>query len=645
MSLSKKIKLVKKLKDTNINLEKEQLKYKLKDSLKEEFEYSLNENEKEKEDKNDIDNLDNLDNHTKFNYYKNTFNIIDNILYQRKTNELVNHQHASYKQFIDKNLGDIIQQFNPRELYFNYNAHANKYKTELHIEFLNFNLGRPTIHENDGSFKVMTPEEARLRNLTYSAPLTLNIKLTRILRTSSNADTLEIDTITNEPKETYDQEDIKEEYFNNINFGRIPIMVLGSNCVLNKKDSTKLEQNNECPYDLGGYFIIGGNEKVIISQERIAENDAFVFNNQKKIKGKEIEIRCASDQYFSVVISNVVRYVYKDETLEFDSPNFKMPIPIFLLMKALGVLTDKKLFEYISWNMDNELGVFITTILKPSFEKLKKICKQNNIDTNADQSKFQEIMLNYLKFKNASREIKLSMDDKLNYLKKVMEDDILPHIGTLLDKKIKYIGYMCRKLILVHFNYLPYDDRDAYDNKRVDTPGVLLASQFRQCFNKLVKDMVKSLTREIKNNKSKRDIFDFITSNNIYKIIKPTIIDGGLKYALATGNWGIKSNGKGNIKAGTAQVLNRLSYQSFISHLRRVNSPSDKGSGGKIIKPRKLHGTTWGYICPAETPEGQPVGLVKNMSMISKITNNSNSMIVRSVLTSLKDKQQIILNY
>ena len=183
------------------------------------------------------------------------------------------------------------------------------------------------------------------------------------------------------------------------------------------------------------------------------------------------------------------------------------------------------------------------------------------------------------------------------------------------------------------FEYLPYDDRDAYDNKRIDTPGVLLASQFRQCFNKLVKDMVKSLTREIKNNKSRRDIFDLITSNNIYKIIKPTIIDGGLKYALATGNWGIKANGKGNIKAGTAQVLNRLSYQSFISHLRRVNSPSDKGSGGKIVKPRKLHGTTWGYICPAETPEGQPVGLVKNMSIISKITNNSNSDIVRNILT------------
>jgi DNA-directed RNA polymerase II subunit RPB2 len=179
---------------------------------------------------------------------------------------------------------------------------------------------------------------------------------------------------------------------------------------------------------------------------------------------------------------------------------------------------------------------------------------------------------------------------------------------------------------------MPYDDRDAYENKRVDAPGRFLAIQFRQCFNKLVKDMVKSITREIKNNKSKRDVFEIITNNNIYKIIKPTIIDGGLKYALATGNWGIKTGGKGNIKAGTAQVLNRLSHQSFISHLRRVNSPSDKtGSNGKIVKPRKLHGSSWGYLCPAETPEGQPVGLVKNLALTAKITTNSNSHIVRKI--------------
>ena len=598
-----------------------------------------------------------------FNYKDNTFDVINTILTQHENRELVNHQYTSYKQFIEKDIGDIIRQFNTRKLYFNYDSNANKHKIELHIDFLNYNLGKPTIHENDGSFKVMRPDIAKLRNLTYSAPLTLNIKLTRIVRnssivtvplqnTSSNASSnTSIHNIHNihniddtpietpEILETFDKEDIKEEYFNNINFGRIPIMVLGSNCVLTKKDGTTLEQNGECPYDLGGYFIIGGNEKVIISQERIAENEAFVFNNQKKLKGKEIEIRCVSDQCFSVVTANVVRSLYRDGSLEYDLPNFKNPVPIFLLLKALGVATDKKLFEYIAWNLDDEIGKFIVNCLKVSFEKFIKICKNHNLESNAPTYKFQEIMLGYLKYKNTNRDIRMSHEDKMVYLNKLMEDDILPHIGKSFNKKIKYIGYMCRKLLLVMNDYIPHDDRDAYDNKRVDTPGRLLSMQFRQCFNKLVKDMVKSITREIKNNKSRRDIFDLINANNIYKIIKPTILDGGLKYALATGNWGIKTSGKGNIKAGTAQVLNRLSYQSFVSHLRRVNSPSDKtGSNGKIVKPRKLHGTSWGYICPSETPEGAPVGLVKNLSLTSKITANSNSIIVRTLLSTLNIK-------
>jgi len=571
-----------------------------------------------------------------FDYYTDTFEVIDTILKQHNNRELVNHQHASYKQFIEKDIGDIIKQFNTRKLYFNYNSNANKHKLELHIDFLNYNLGRPTIHENDGSFKVMRPDIAKLRNLTYSSPITMNIKLTRVLRSSSYPEVKVGVDGKEEVIETYDQEDIKEEIFNNINFGRIPIMVMGSNCVLNKKDGTTLEQNGECQYDIGGYFIIGGNEKVIISQERIAENEPFVFNNQKKNKCKEIEIRCSNDQCFSVVIANVVRLLYRDNSLEFENPSLKNPIPLFILMKALGVATDKKLFEYVAWDMEDKFGIFITEILKSSFERFKKVCKNNGINTDAPPEKFQEIIINYLKFKNPNKEVRLSQEDKMACVRKLLEDDILPHCGKDYSKKSKFLGYMTRKLILVQHGHMPFDDRDAYENKRVDAPGRLLAIQFRQCFNKLVKDMVKSITREIKNNKSKRDVFEIITNNNIYKIIKPTIIDGGLKYALATGNWGIKTGGKGNIKAGTAQVLNRLSHQSFISHLRRVNSPSDKtGSNGKIVKPRKLHGSSWGYLCPAETPEGQPVGLVKNLALTAKITTNSNSHVVRSVIMML----------
>ena len=152
-----------------------------------------------------------------FDYYTDTFEVIDTVLTQHSNRELVNHQHASYKQFIEKDIGDVIRQFNTRKLYFNYNSNANKHKLELHIDFLNYNLGRPTIHENDGSFKVMRPDIAKLRNLTYSSPITMNVKLTRILRTSSNPEIRIMADGREEILETYDQEDVKEEIFNNIN--------------------------------------------------------------------------------------------------------------------------------------------------------------------------------------------------------------------------------------------------------------------------------------------------------------------------------------------------------------------------------------------------------------------------------------------
>ena len=108
-------------------------------------------------------------NNSKFDYYTNTFDVIDTILHQNNKRELANHQLTSYKQFIEKDLGDIIRQFNTRKIYFGYDANANKHKMELHIDFLNYNLGRPTINENDGSSKVMRPDIAKLRNLTYNS--------------------------------------------------------------------------------------------------------------------------------------------------------------------------------------------------------------------------------------------------------------------------------------------------------------------------------------------------------------------------------------------------------------------------------------------------------------------------------------------
>ena len=177
---------------------------------------------------------------------------------------------------------------------------------------------------------------------------------------------------------------------------------------------------------------------------------------------------------------------------------------------------------------------------------------------------------------------------------------------------------MANNLLKASLGLRKEDERDSYLNKRIDTPGALVNNLFRNYFNKLVKDMQKQIVREINNGswRSSEDYTNIINMTNIYKIIKSTTIENGIKRALATGDFGIKHSNSN--KVGVAQVLNRLTYISSLSHLRRVNTPIDKS--GKLIPPRKLHNTSWGFICPPETPEGHGVGVVKNLSILTHVT-------------------------
>lgn len=183
---------------------------------------------------------------------------------------------------------------------------------------------------------------------------------------------------------------------------------------------------------------------------------------------------------------------------------------------------------------------------------------------------------------------------------------------------------MTNILLQTKFEWIKGDDRDSYLNKRVDLTGSSLNNLFRNYFNKLVKDMEKQVVKEINNGswRSSEDYSNIINLTNIYKIIKSTTIENGFKRALSTGDFGIKHVNSN--KVGVAQVLNRLTYISSLSHLRRISTPTDKS--GKLIPPRKLHNTSWGFLCPAETPEGQSVGIVKNLSYMTHVTIHANSL-------------------
>ena len=282
------------------------------------------------------------------------------------------------------------------------------------------------------------------------------------------------------------------------------------------------------------------------------------------------------------------------------------------MFRALGVLSDREIIDYCHVE-DGDLAGSI-------------------IDGNHIYSR--DAAIEYM-----SRNLQVpgyiseqTQSSKIAALENVIRKDLLPHAGTDLKKKAMYLGYMVSKLVACINGRATLDDRDSYINKRVDTPGVLLASLFRQNYSKVVKDMKNMLHKEIKSGtwKPTGKVINILNKVNIRKIIRSTIIESGLKYGLSTGNWGIKTP---KTKQGVAQVLNRMTNSATLSHLRRISTPIEKS--GKLVQPRKLHGTQWGIVCPSETPEGASVGLVKNLALMASVTLAASSELVRFVVSSM----------
>ncbi len=289
-------------------------------------------------------------------------------------------------------------------------------------------------------------------------------------------------------------------------------------------------------------------------------------------------------------------------------PRMKNPIPLVIVFRAFGILSDKEICEIICLDIEDKEQEPILHELRGS------LMESNDVITTEDALRHLTSQVMYTPI---NMEKEKGQQKKREFATDVLYNDMYPHCRTT-EQKIYYLGYMAQTLLRTKCNLRPQDDRDSYINKRIDLTGSLLNNLFRNYFNKLVKDMQKQVVREI-NTGSWRSTFDYhsiINHTNIYKIIKSATIENGIKRALSTGDFGIKQSS--STKVGVAQVLNRLTYASSLSHSRRISTPIDKS--GKLIPPRMLHNTTWGFLCPAETPEGQSVGVVKNLSYMTHVT-------------------------
>jgi len=553
-------------------------------------------------------------------YIEEPYHIIESYFEGQHLERLVRHQIESYNHFVNYQILRTIQMFNPVTIRSenDFVIEKDKYFLEVFISFTNFKLYPPQIHENNGATKIMLPQEAKLRNFTYASTMTVDVNIKYVIRNTENMDV---------PKTI-------EKTLPKINIGKLPIMLKSSICVLKQNGHINPLYTGECSMDCGGYFIIKGSEKTVLGQERAAENRVYCFDGKNTAKWDWFaEIKSVPD--FKCISPKQIEMMISSKNNGFGNgifvsiPRIKQPIELFVLYRALGVLSDKEIAKYILLDIEDE-----------NQEDLLKCLQASMIDANKYMIQEDAIkhISSYVAYTPLNMDKETGIRKKREFTIEVLDSDLFPHCQTL-QQKLYLLGYMAKKLIQTSLGHLPPDDRDSYVNKRIELTGTLLNNLFRNYFNKLVKEMQKQIVREINTGswRSKEDYENIVNMTNIYKIMKSTTIENGINRALATGDFSIKQSNSS--KVGVAQVLNRLTYVASLSHSRRINTPLEKS--GELIAPRKLHNTTFGFLCPAETPEGQSIGVVKNISYMAHITipTNSSSLYeyVKPFLVSVND--------
>ena len=512
------------------------------------------------------------------------WNIIDHY-FQDNPSCLVQHHLNSYNQFFEYGLPNILREKNPIILQKEQNLKTNEFKNRCEIylggkQADKIFYGKPIIYDEDRQH-FMFPNEARLRNMNYGMTIHVDVDVDFY--------------IINEEG----QKELVTKTYNKIYLGTFPIMMQSKYCVLNGLTRDVRFNMGECRNDPGGYFIIDGKEKVIVSQEKFADNMIYIKDDYSDIYSHSAEIRMVSEDASKPTRTLAVRIVrpsdkYKNNQIVVNVPNVRKPIPLFILMRALGILSDKKIIEYCL--LDLEKHSKMIELFIPSVHDSGPIFTQENA-------------LKYIGTFTKGKTISHVHDILMNYF--------LPQIGELnYEHKAYFLGYIVMKLLKVYTKIDKATDRDSFLYKRVEQPGTLIYDLFKEYYT-LQQNHIRLYFDKEYNYKKKLYVNNFtdLIDNNYTKAFQERVLEGGFKKAFK-GNWGSVEHTK---KLGVVQDLNRLSFNSFISHLRKINLPID--STAKVIKPRLLHGSQWGVIDPVDTPDGGNVGFHKHMSMTSYITN------------------------
>jgi DNA-directed RNA polymerase II subunit RPB2 len=521
---------------------------------------------------------------------------------------LVAQQIDSYNEFMNRTMQDIIVD-NGRVVMDQNNPVADDddnpiVKRRFDISINRVTVSKPQMAEDDGTVAELYPHEARIRNLTYSCVMNVDFQKKILVAREARPEDDGLAPFNgtegrdNDYVWTREDEDIPGSE-PRCPIGRMPVMLKSQFCRLSQLSDEELFAVDECPYDSGGYFVVQGSEKVLIAQERSAGNIVQVFKKKQSPTPVIAEIRSSLERGSRLLSTTQVKLYARGEmsrggfgqTIRATIPYVKQDVPIGIVFRAMGIVSDEDILNHICFDRkDTQMMELLRPCIEESFLIQDRPAALDWIGRRTGQAG--------------------TADRRMRYARDLLRKEFLPHISQEQGsetKKAFFLGYMINRLLLVALGRREEDDRDHFGKKRLDLAGPLMANLFRQVWARAMKDMNRYLQRCIENNQ------DF----NVLQAIKAQTVTSGLRYSLSTGNWGEQKKAA-SARAGVSQVLNRYTYASTLSHLRRTNTPI--GRDGKLAKPRQLHNTHWGLVCPCETPEGQACGLVKNLSLMCYVT-------------------------
>ena len=539
---------------------------------------------------------------------ENIFKLID--LYFNEQYILYNFQLNAYNQFLENVATQEVQ--NTKHIIH------EEYKDKLYrysLVFENVSI-KPPVNDNSNEEEMLTPEVARQNFLSYYVKLIADVKqYQEIIDYEGSGINKPIKKIIAEEK--------------GITIAKLPLMVRSNYCTTVLKKDTP---NNECKYDPGCYFIVKGQEKVVIGLERICENKMLVFTKKDlnytdgllytcQVNSRNMNYENHDSYHHNVQIVSVK--LKKDNSITLNMTQF-IEIPIFIFFRALGIVTDKDIMQIIIYDeLDNDMISLLEISQNKAKEELIKTDKgEKMILSQEDAIQYLLSKMKNKRYVDSSLDIKMAQ--KRDHLEHLLIRDFLPHMGITKDKlmsKAYYLGKMINKLLNCNLGRIPIDDRDSFINKRIDLPGVLMMQLFRQYFKKMLNDCGKFFKK--KN----------VDSNNpidIIKMIKFGTIEQAFTTALSIGTWGSAK------RKGVAQMLQRLSYKQFISYLRRIMPPATDTSNSKVTSMRHVNNVQYGFIDAVETPDGHKIGIHKHLSLMASVTMNLDHSQIRIIKDEIK---------